>query len=308
MSPPRLENRLPPEDLLERDDNPLRELALLLVASLLALAVLVLVAGFAARWLAPKLPFKYELALAEYLFDESTASGRADAATRARDAALQALADRVVVAMQLPADVRVVVTAEPSELENAYATVGGRIRVFHGLLRKLDSEEALAALLAHEISHVKHRHVAAGLGHGLAVALLLSVVSPEGGAQAAQAMLGTAAQLALLGYGRDAERQADADALAASLALYGHGGGVAALFAALPQSEAAAGTAWLRSHPETVERLAFLQTEAAARGMRLAGPATPLPVELRKLPPQRPTGHADVDSQSPATALVVLER
>ena len=52
MSPPRLENRLPPEDLLERDEHPLRELALLLMASLLALAVLVLIAGFAARWLA----------------------------------------------------------------------------------------------------------------------------------------------------------------------------------------------------------------------------------------------------------------
>lgn len=304
MSPPRLENRLPPEDLLERDENPLRELALLLIASLLVLAVLVLATGFAARWLAPKLPFRYELALAEHLFDESKASGKADAATLARNAALQALADRVVVAMQLPPGMRVVVTAEPSELENAYATVGGRIRVFHGLLRKLESEEALAALLAHEIAHVKHRHVAAGLGHGLAVALLLSVVSPEGGAQAAQGMLGTAAQLALLGYGRDAERQADAEALEASLALYGHGGGVVALFAALPQAEAAAGTAWLRSHPETVERLALLQTAAAARGQRLAGPATPLPAELRQIPTQRPTGHADANRQSPSTAPV----
>lgn len=308
MSPPRLENRLAPEDLLERDEHPLRELALLLVASLLALAILVLIAGFAARWLAPKLPFRYELALAEHLFNEPAAAGRADAATLARDAALQALADRVGVAMQLPPGLRVVVTAEPSELVNAYATVGGRIRVFYGLLRKLESEEALVALLAHEIAHVKHRHVAAGLGHGLAVALLLSVVSPEGGAQAAQAMLGTAAQLALLGYERDAERQADADALAASLALYGHGGGVAALFAALPQAEAAAGTAWLRSHPETAERLAFLQTEAAARGQRLVGPATPLPLELRTLPRQHPARHGVVHSHSPSTALMVLKR
>jgi hypothetical protein len=47
--PPRLENRLPPEDLLERDEHPLRELAWLLAASLFALAVLVLAAGLAAR-------------------------------------------------------------------------------------------------------------------------------------------------------------------------------------------------------------------------------------------------------------------
>ncbi len=289
--PPRLENRLPPEDLLERDEHPLRELAWLLAASLAALAVLVLATGFVARWLAPKLPFEHELALAERLFDEAGAAQQADAATRERHAALQALADRVAGVMALPPGVRVVVTDEPSELVNAYATVGGRIRVFPGLLRRLDSEEALAALLAHEIAHVKHRHVAAGMGHGLAVALVLSVVSPEGGAQAAQAVLGGAAQLALLGYSREAERQADADALAASLALYGHGGGLAALFAALPQAEAAAGTAWLRSHPETAERLALLEAAATARGARLAGPATPLPAALRTLPPPRPSAH-----------------
>jgi Zn-dependent protease with chaperone function len=287
--PPRLENRLPPEDLLERDKHPLRELAWLLAASLAALAVLVLATGFVARWLAPKLPFEHELALAERLFDEAGAAQRADAATRERHAALQALAERVAGVMALPPGLRVVVTDEPSEQVNAYATVGGRIRVFHGLLRRLNSEEALAALLAHEIAHVKHRHVAAGLGHGLAVALLLSVVSPEGGAQAAQAVLGGAAQLALLGYSREAERQADADALAASLALYGHGGGLASLFAALPQADAPAGTAWLRTHPDTAERLALLRAAAEAQGARLEGPATPLPPALRALPAAPPS-------------------
>jgi Zn-dependent protease with chaperone function len=284
VSPPRLENRLPPEDLLERDEHPLRELAWLLAASLAALAVLVLATGLVARWLAPKLPFEHELALAERLFDEAPA---ADAATRERRAALQTLADRVAATMALPPGMRVVVSDEPSELINAYATVGGRIRIFHGLLRQLDSEEALAALLAHEIAHVKHRHVAAGMGHGLAVVLVMAVVTPEGAAQAAQGLLGGAAQLGLLGYSREAERQADAEALAASLALYGHGGGLARLFAVLPQADAPAGTAWLRSHPDTAERLALLQAAAAERGATLAGPATPLPKALQLPAPAR---------------------
>lgn len=285
MTPPRLENRLPPEDLLDRDDHPLRELAWLLAASLAALAVLVLATGLVARWLAPKLPFEHELALAERLFDEAPA---ADAATLERRAALQALADRVAATMALPTGMRVVISDEPSELVNAYATVGGRIRIFHGLLRQLDSEEALAALLAHEIAHVKHRHVAAGMGHGLAVVLVMAVVTPEGAAQAAQGLLGGAAQLGLLGYSREAERQADAEALAASLALYGHGGGLARLFAVLPQADTPAGTAWLRSHPDTAERMALLEAAAAARGAALAGPATPLPAALQL----RPAGQA----------------
>lgn len=285
MPPPRLENRLPPEDLLERDEHPLRELAWLLGASLAALALVVFVAGFAARWVAPRVPFEHELALAERLFDDLQPPSSANAAARERRAALQALADRVAAVMALPPGMRVLVTDEPSAAVNAYATVGGRIRVFHGLLNQLPSEEALAALLAHEIAHVKHRHVAAALGHGLAVSLVLSVASPEGAAQAAQGLLGSAAQLGLLGYSRDAERQADAEALAASLALYGHGGGVAALFAVLPQPDTPAGTVWMRSHPDTVERLALLQAKATEQGAAMRGATTPLPPALRGLKP-----------------------
>ncbi|MFG6414421.1 M48 family metalloprotease [Roseateles sp. DC23W] len=281
MTAPRLENRLPPEDLLERDDRPLRELAWLLGASLAALVLLVAVTGLSARWLAPKLPFRYEVALAERVFD---AGPPADAAAAQRRAALQAVADRVAAVMALPPGMKIVVGDDASALVNAYATLGGRIRVFHGLLRKLDSEQALAALLAHEIAHVKHRHVAANMGHGMAVALLLSVVTPKGGAQAAQGLLGGAAQLALLGYSRDAERQADAEALAASLALYGHAGGLATLFTVLPQGDTPTGTTWLRSHPDTTARLAALQAAAAASGAALTGPATPLPTALQDLP------------------------
>ncbi|MEY3253016.1 MAG: hypothetical protein RL227_1989, partial [Pseudomonadota bacterium] len=113
MSPPRLENRLPPEDLLERDEHPLRELAWLLAASLAALAMLVLATGLVARWLAPQLPFEHELALAERLFDEAPST---DAAPRQRRAALQARADRVAATMALPPGMRVVVSGEGSSL------------------------------------------------------------------------------------------------------------------------------------------------------------------------------------------------
>lgn len=280
MSPPRLENRLPPEDLLDRDEHPLRELAWLLAASLAALALLVAATGLAARWLAPKLPFQVEQALAERLFEPPQP---ADPQAQARLEALQALADRVAAVMDLPPGMQVLASDQASEQVNAYATIGGHIRIFHGLLRRLDSEEALAALLAHEIAHVKHRHVATAMGHGMAVVLVLAVVAPDQAARAAQGLLGGAAQLALLGYSREKERQADAEALAASLALYGHGGGLVQLFAALPKPEGAAAPSWLNTHPETGERLAALRAEAARRGASLQATtaATPLADALR---------------------------
>lgn len=299
MTAPRLENRLPQEDLLERDEHPLRELAWLLSACVAMLAALVMVSGLLASWLAPKLPFEHEMALAERLFP---AVAHADADAASRQAALQALADRVAASMSLPPGMKVFVSDEPSELVNAYATVGGRIRVFHGLLRLLKSEEALAALLAHEIAHVKHRHVAAGMGHGIALVLALSVVAPEGAAQTAHGLLGGAAQLALLGYSREHEHQADAGALAASLALYGHGRGLAELFAALPSAESAPGTAWLRSHADTAERLNRLEAAAAGRWGSLSTPSTPLPEALRKLPASPARSTTSATDRMPAQA------
>lgn len=43
---------------------------------------------------------------------------------------------------------------------NAFATLGGRIYVFSGLLLTVDTEAELASVLAHEVAHVTHRDVA----------------------------------------------------------------------------------------------------------------------------------------------------
>ena len=186
--------------------------------------------------------------------------------------------------MGLPDGMAVVLTYSDSPIVNAYATVGGRIQVFKGLLHELQSEEALAALLAHEIAHVKHRHVAASLGRGLAVALLLSVVSADAGAAAAESALGNAAGFSLLGYSREQEAQADDEALQAVVALYGHAGGMVELFtqlgkatgSKLPQLQA------LHSHPLTEARLAAVQARAREKGWAITGEQTPLSALLQK--------------------------
>jgi beta-barrel assembly-enhancing protease len=284
MTAPRLENRLPPEDLHGRDEHPLRELAWLLGASAALLLGVVLVVSYGAQWLAPRLPFSAEQALADNWLPERELKTDEE---RQRRAALQALADRVAAQMALPPGMQLVLSDEPSPLVNAYATLGGRIRIFHGLLARLPSEEALAALLAHEIAHVKHRHVAANMGRGLALAVALSVVSADAGAAAAEWALGQAASLALLGYSRDQETQADAEALAASVALYGHAGGLQQLFEQLGQVRQDQGLELLQTHPFTAARLQFLKDEATRQGWPLHGPSTPLPAALRVKPAPR---------------------
>ena len=276
---PTLENRLPAEGINSTDEHPLREFAWLLTAALVTLALTVLLVGWGARLLAPHLPFAVEVALAERIVDKpATAQGAP------RTAALQALADRVAAQMQLPPGMSVQLAWEAGTLVNAYATVGGRIRVYQGLLGKLQSEEALAALLAHEIAHVKHRHVAANVGRGLALAMVLGVVSSDAGAAAAETLLSGATGLALLSYSREQERQADDEALAASVALYGHGGGMVELFTQLRPAAAAEDPSMtlLRAHPMTQERIEAVQSRARNAGWSLAGDRTPLPETLRR--------------------------
>ena len=59
--------------------------------------------------------------------------------------------------------------AEPLEVQvvkdkvvNAYAGLGGKITLNSGLLAKAQSAEEVAGVLAHEIEHVRHRHVMEG--------------------------------------------------------------------------------------------------------------------------------------------------
>lgn len=91
---------------------------------------------------------------------------------------------------------------------NAYAVLGGDIYVNQALIDQAASPEELAGVIAHEIEHVRHRHVLENLmvqaGGWGSVALVMGDASTMGGL--AQAMLS-------LQYTRGQERQADAEGL-----------------------------------------------------------------------------------------------
>ena len=184
--------------------------------------------------------------------------------------------------MQLPRDMHVRLSVDESVDVNAFATIGGRIRLNRGLLQQLKSEDATAALLAHEIAHVKHRHVATSLGRGLALSVLLAAISSDAGAASAQVAIGNATGMALLGYSRAQEVRADEEALRAVVALYGHAGGFAELFAVLRVAQAEHPSGALAStHPLTVVRIASARAQARAHGWPATGALTPLATSIR---------------------------
>jgi beta-barrel assembly-enhancing protease len=288
MQAPRLENRLPEEGINTSNEHPLREFAWLITAGLVSFGLLLALLSWSASWLAPKIPFRYEQALAQQLKLGDIKPGH-----EAQQQYLQALVSRITPAMDLPAGMTIHVRYDPAAQVNAYATLGGHVVVFAGLLNQLPSEAALVTLLSHEIAHVKYRHVAASAGRGAAIALALSMLSADAGGRAAQSVFGLASEAALMSYSRDQEQQADAQALATAVALYGHGAGYVELFETLQKEEAKLpevmrSAGFMRSHPLTQERLQAARELAQRQAWAMTGTSPPLPAHLKSDTQKKP--------------------
>ena len=166
---------------------------------------------------------------------------------------------------------------------NAFALPGGYVGVHLGLIALTASRDELAAVLAHEMSHVTQRHIARSIASssrqsmvGLA-ALLLGVLatSRAGNGDATQAVIvGSQAAMAQgqLNFSRDMEREADR----IGWGVFSTAGfapvGVATMFEKLEYASRLNDNGaypYLRSHPLTVERIGEARTRVeAASGPR----------------------------------------
>lgn len=273
----KLENPPQPEQYDPAAEQPVRELAILLGGVL----AITLVVAFALAWfagmLAPRLPFAVER---DFMAESMTVDP--NFADQAAD--LQRLADRLGAALALPPEMTLTLHYSDSKAVNAYATLGGHIVVFRGLITRLNSENALAAVIAHEIAHIRHRHPAASAGRGLAVALMISALSSAVGNTVAGRIMGTTGMGVLMNYSREQETVADDDALRAVAKVYGHLGGAADLFETLKQTHpgAEAGFEIFRSHPFADRRIEHVREFGARHGIPTEGSLTPLMLVLPK--------------------------
>lgn len=93
---------------------------------------------------------------------------------------------------------------------NAFAVPGGHVYLYSGLLLKARSVHEVAAVIAHELSHVKHRHTAQMIGKGTLVSLatLATILVARGQQAAAVGAIG-AGQALQLSFSREFELEAD---------------------------------------------------------------------------------------------------
>lgn len=271
----KLENPPQPEQYDPAAEQPVRELAILLGGVLAIGLVVALGLAWLAGIVAPRLPFAVER---DFMAGRITTDPR----FAAQAADLQALADRLGGALSLPPEMRLTLHYSDDKTVNAYATLGGHVVVFRGLVSRVTSENALAAVLAHEIAHVRLRHPATAAGRGVAIGLALTVLSSALGNGVAERLMGATGMGVLMSYSREQETAADEDALRALAKHYGHLGGAAELFETLKKSSPGTegGFEIFRSHPFSERRIDHVREFAARNGIPTQGPLTPLALRL----------------------------
>ena len=144
---------------------------------------------------------------------------------------------------------------------NAFATPGGHIYVFTGLIKKLDNEDQLAGVLGHEIAHADRRHTSKALERQYGLSVLLSILLGENQNQ----LVEIGAGLATLKFGRDAETEADFYSVEYLGDTPYTCDGAAAFFLKM-QDEQQAGKppVFLSTHPNDADRIKAITDKATA--------------------------------------------
>ncbi len=147
----------------------------------------------APNWLGPMVPERWERQLGNAMIGDL---GNRLCHTPQGDAALAKMLGEVD-----PGAEKVRAGVANSEMVNAVALPGGQVLLFDGLIQQAESAEELAGVLAHEVGHVRERHVMTALLRQFGLSAL---ASGFGGGFGESAMA-----LAGMSYSRDAEREAD---------------------------------------------------------------------------------------------------
>ena len=154
---------------------------------------------------------------------------------------------------------------------NAFALPGGYLGVNLGLIATVSSDDELASVLAHELSHVTQRHIARSIDEQARMtpwvigSLILGAIAASHSAQGAQALIvggQAAAAQAQLSYSRDMEREADRVGFGVMRDAGYDPRGFVGMFGKLQQAATLNDNGdypYLRSHPLTTERIADMQ-------------------------------------------------
>jgi beta-barrel assembly-enhancing protease len=161
------------------------------------------------------------------------------------------------------------------EVQNAFATPGGHIYVFTGLIRVLNSEDHFAGVMGHEIAHSDRRHTMVMLQRQYGISILLSIIVGQNAAAMTTIAAQLAGQLAGLRFSRGAEREADSFSVVylGDTNHYACDGAAGFFEQMLTMEQRGNPPQFLSTHPAPATRVRDIRLQAEREGCRLT-PAT----------------------------------
>jgi beta-barrel assembly-enhancing protease len=160
---------------------------------------------------------------------------------------------------------------------NAFAAPGGLILVTRGMLRCCKTEDALAAVLAHEIAHVQNQDGLRAIKTSRLTSAL-TLIAAEGAkqyvgaelAQLTQAFEGSVGDIVntmvTSGYSRELERQADETAITILRRVGYNPYALVDMLTVMRSQLKPGGAGFAKTHPDPQERISSIQTLAGGPG------------------------------------------
>jgi beta-barrel assembly-enhancing protease len=184
-----------------------------------------------------------------------------------KQAMLQKLVDDLGQCVGIPYKVTIQLTK--NEQPNALVFPGGNIVVFSGLLDKVESENGLAFVLAHEFGHLQNRDHLRAMGRGLLIASISMLIT--GADSDITQILMPVHVLSNASHSQKREMEADTSALKVLQCRYGHAGGATEFFEAMKKDERTdeqGFSHYFESHPQGQARIDNINRLIEQQGLK----------------------------------------
>ncbi len=150
-----------------------------------------------------------------------------------------------------------------SKTLNAFATPGGYIYVYTGLIKYLDSEDHLAGVMGHEIAHADLRHSTRQLTKMTGVTVLTEAALGKTGA-----VKDIAAALVNLKFSRTHESEADAESVTYLCGTTYHADGAAGFFEKIEAEGGSRTPEFMSTHPSPANRVTNIKKRKQEMGCK----------------------------------------
>ncbi len=151
------------------------------------------------------------------------------------------------------------------DVMNAFALPGGNIYVYTGLLKYLDSEAALAGVIAHEIAHAEKRHATKRMTQYYGASILVSLILGKNPSQLSEIVSNLFVGAAFLANSRANEDEADASSVEYLRGTRYYPGAVKFFFEKMQADNLITGKSskievFLSTHPDPIDRINTINT------------------------------------------------